>query len=398
MKRSKIITTTILLVSFISLFNDIASEMLYPVMPVYLKSIGFSVLLIGILEGLAEAVAGLSKGYFGRLSDVTGKRIPFVRIGYAMSVISKPLMVAFVYPLWIFFTRTLDRLGKGVRTSARDAILSDETTPDHKGKVFGFHRGFDTLGAAIGPVIALIFLYFYPRQYKWLFLLAVMPGVIAISLSFLVKDKRENRKKNTGRPGFLSFLAYWKRSSSPYKKLVMGLLVFTLFNSSDVFLLLALKNQGYSDTHMIGFYIFYNLVYALLSYPVGILADKIGLKHTLVAGLLIFAVVYAGMGWSGGFWFFGLLFFFYAIYAASTEGISKALITNLAGQSETATAIGFYTSMSSLFTMLASSLAGWIWFAFGPKTMFLVSAAGVFAVVIYFVLFSFPGNKQPENR
>src|SRR5512133_808540 len=139
----KIMTRTILLVSFVSLFTDIASEMLYPVMPVYLRSIGFSVLLIGILEGVAEATAGLTKGYFGNLSDAWQKRVPFIRAGYALSAISKPLMALFTWPLWIFFARTLDRFGKGIRTSARDAILSDETTPEHKGKVFGFHRAMD---------------------------------------------------------------------------------------------------------------------------------------------------------------------------------------------------------------------------------------------------------------
>ena len=158
----KIFTRAVWIVSIVSLLTDISSEMLYPVMPVYLKSIGFSVLLIGLLEGLAEAIAGLSKGYFGKLSDVTGKRVPFVRLGYLMSSVSKPMLAMFVYPLWIFFARTIDRFGKGLRTSARDAILSEESTPENKGKIFGFHRGMDTLGAVLGPVAALIYLDFYP--------------------------------------------------------------------------------------------------------------------------------------------------------------------------------------------------------------------------------------------
>ena len=135
-----------------------ASEMLYPVMPVFLRSIGFSFLLIGILEGCAEATAGLSKGYFGKRSDILGKRLPFVQLGYGLSAISKPMMALFIYPLWIFLARTLDRLGKGLRTGARDAMLSDECEKENKGKVFGFHRSMDTLGAVIGPAIALIFL------------------------------------------------------------------------------------------------------------------------------------------------------------------------------------------------------------------------------------------------
>ena len=189
MVKNKILTKTILLVSFVSLFTDIASEMLYPIMPVYLRSIGFSVLLIGILEGVAEATAGLSKGYFGNLSDIRQKRVPFVRWGYILSAFSKPMMALFIFPVWIFFARTLDRFGKGIRTSARDAMLSDETTQEHKGRVFGFHRSMDTIGAAIGPVFALIFLYFYPEQYKWLFFIAFLPGVVAVSLTYFLKRK-----------------------------------------------------------------------------------------------------------------------------------------------------------------------------------------------------------------
>ena len=146
----------------VSLLTDTASEMLYPIMPIYLKSIGFSIILIGVLEGIAEATAGLSKGYFGKLSDLSGKRVPFVQFGYALSAVSKPMMAIFTFPIWIFLARTIDRIGKGIRTGARDAILSDEATPATKGKVFGFHRSMDTLGAVLGPLLALLYLYFYP--------------------------------------------------------------------------------------------------------------------------------------------------------------------------------------------------------------------------------------------
>lgn len=377
-----ILTRTIILVSFVSFFTDIASEMLYPVMPVYLQSIGFSVLLIGILEGVAEATAGLSKGYFGNYSDKLGSRVPFVRWGYTLSAVSKPLMAVFTFPLWVFFARTLDRLGKGVRTGARDAILSDEATKENKGKVFGFHRALDTAGAAIGPLAALIFLYYYPAQYKWLFVIAVVPGIAAIALTFLLKDKQTG-VTNRQSPGFFSFLSYWKQSSKQYKFLVAGLLAFTLFNSSDAFLLLSLKSKGFTDTYMISVYIFYNFVYALLSLPVGMLADKFGLLRTLIFGFLIFAVVYFLMGFALASWHFLVLFGFYALYAAASEGISKALISNIAEKDKTATAIGFYTSFASIFTMLASSLAGLIWYTLGMKAMFIISGVGVMFVVVY---------------
>ncbi|MEI6059674.1 MAG: MFS transporter [Bacteroidota bacterium] len=377
-----ILTRTVLLVSFVSFFTDIASEMLYPVMPVYLRSIGFSVLLIGILEGMAEATAGLSKGYFGNYSDKLGSRVPFVRWGYTLSAISKPLMAMFTFPLWVFFARTLDRLGKGVRTGARDAMLSDEASKENKGKVFGFHRALDTAGAAVGPFAALIFLYFNPAQYKWLFIIAVFPGIVAIGLTFLLKDKTKSIVKKKS-PGVLSFLGYWKTASRHYKLLVAGLLAFTLFNSSDAFLLLSIKSKGFSDAYMIGIYILYNLVYALLSFPVGILADRFGLARTLILGLVVFSAVYMLMGFALFTWQFIAIFGLYALYAASTEGISKALISNISGKDKVATAIGFYTSFASVFTMLASSLAGLIWYTLGMKTMFIVSGLGVICVAVY---------------
>jgi len=145
----KIINRTVLILSLVSLFADVASEVLYPVIPVYLKEIGFSVLLIGVLEGVANFTAGLSKGYFGKLSDEKGLRLPFVKLGYFFSAISKPMMAAFVYPFWIFFARTIDRLGKGLRTAARDALLSQNATKETKASVFGFHRSLYTFGAAI---------------------------------------------------------------------------------------------------------------------------------------------------------------------------------------------------------------------------------------------------------
>ena len=164
MKRNRIISRTVWILSLVSMFADIASEMLYPVIPVYLRNIGFSVFLIGILEGIAEASAGLSKGYFGTWSDHTGKRMPFVRLGYFLSALSKPMMVLLKFPLWIFIARTTDRLGKGLRTAPRDALLSAEATPETKAGVFSFHRGWDTLGAVVGPLIALGYLHLHPGK------------------------------------------------------------------------------------------------------------------------------------------------------------------------------------------------------------------------------------------
>ncbi|MBX7206306.1 MAG: MFS transporter, partial [Bacteroidia bacterium] len=244
----KFLTRNILILSFVSLFTDVAGEMLYPVMPIYLKEIGFSIMLIGLLEGVAEATAGLSKGFFGKWSDQSGRRLPFVQLGYLLSAVSKPLMVVFSFPLWVFGARTLDRLGKGMRTSARDAMLSDETTPEHKGQVFGFHRALDTFGAAIGPLVALAYLSFYPGDYKTLFTLAFIPGLLTIALSMIIREKKPvTAAAPIGKNKFFSYLGYWNRASAGYKTTVTALLLFTLFNSSDVFLLLLLKYKGFDD-------------------------------------------------------------------------------------------------------------------------------------------------------
>lgn len=379
------ITRTVWILSIISLLTDTASEMLYPIMPVYLKSIGFSIVLIGILEGLAEATAGLSKGYFGKLSDASGRRVPFVQIGYAFSAVSKPMMALFVLPVWIFFARTIDRFGKGIRTGARDALLSDEAMPENKGKVFGFHRSMDTFGAVMGPLLALIYLYYHPQDYQTLFFIAFIPGLLAILASFYLKDKKVNSHQTKVRPPFFSFLNYWKVSPTEYKKLVFGLLLFTLFNSSDVFLLLQAKEAGLDDTTVICVYIFYNLIYALFAFPFGILADRLGLKSIFVIGLMLFVIVYIGITISTNLYFFFGLFFIYGLYASATEGISKAWISNITDKRETATAIGTFAGLQSICAMLASSITGLIWFQFGSKAAFLTTATATICVIIYFL-------------
>ncbi len=388
----KYITRTIWVLSLVSLFTDTASEMLYPVMPIYLKSIGFSIVLIGVLEGIAEAIAGLSKGYFGKLSDSSGKRVPFVQIGYAFSTISKPMLAVFAYPIWIFFARTIDRLGKGIRTGARDAILSDEATPATKGKVFGFHRSMDTLGAVLGPAFALLYLYFFPQDYNTLFYIAFIPGVVAVLASFYLKEKKKPAQKINS-TSFFSFFHYWKDSPISYRKVVAGLLVFTLFNSSDVFLLLKAKQSGLDDTMVIGVYIFYNLIYALFAFPVGIIADKVGLKTIFIIGLFLFAIVYSVMSVASSLAVYVALFFLYGVYAAATEGISKAWISNITDKKDTATAIGMYAGFQSICTLFASSLAGLIWYNFGAGATFIITALITVLVIIYF-LFSVP---NPET-
>ena len=381
----KVINRTVLILSLVSLFADVASEMLYPVIPVYLKEIGFSVLLIGILEGVANFTAGISKGYFGKQSDQKGLRIPYIKGGYFLSAISKPMMAAFTWPIWIFLARTVDRLGKGLRTAARDALLSQNATPETKARVFGFHRGMDTLAAAIGPVIALVLLYFYPHHYNFIFLVAFLPGLISVLLVFLVKETPQ--PSSTLKKGnFFSFFSYWKIASPGFKKLTIGLLFLALFNSSDIFLLLKTREVTGSDQLTIGAYILYNLVYAFASFPLGILADRIGIRQVLLSGLAVFALVYYLFGITNSVWVIGAAFVLYGIYAAATEGIAKAWITNTAHHANTATAVGFYTSCESICTLLASIIAGALWTGFGSRLTFMATAAAGIVSLIYLLI------------
>jgi len=381
----RVITRTVLILSFVSLFADIASELLYPVVPVYLQSIGFSVLWIGLLEGVANFTAGITKGYFGKLSDQEGVRLPFVKTGYFLSSISKPMMALLTYPFWILIARATDRLGKGVRTAARDAILSAEATKETKGRVFGFHRSLDTVGATIGPALALLFLYFYPGQYKTIFYLAFIPGIISVALIFLLKEKKQP-VSTLAKGNFFSFFKYYSIATPEYKKLVKGLLLFTMFNSSDIFLLLKTKEITGSDNMTIAAYVFYNLVFALASYPLGVLADKFTFKKVFIGGLVLFSVVYFGFALHPPVAVIFILFFIYGIYAGATEGVAKAWITNLAHRENTATAIGFYTSCESICTLFSSFVAGVIWSQFGSFYTFAITAAIAIMVCLYLVL------------
>lgn len=390
-KQVKIITKPILILGIISLLTDVASEMLYPIMPIYLKSIGFSVLLIGILEGFVEALAGISKGYFGNLSDHKNKRKPFISSGYTLSALSKPLLALSSLPVVVFITRSLDRLGKGIRTSARDAFLSESTRPEFKGRVFGFHRGMDTFGAAIGPLIAILFMFLYPGNFKMLFLIAFIPGFFASLLTFILHEHETINSKQTqakSRTTLIGFLKYWKKSSEQYKIIVIGLLLFALFNSTDYFLLLVINEKGYNNLTVIGIYIIYNLAYALLSFPIGSLGDKIGLRKILPFGLIMFSIMYIFIHYINSLTGLILLFLIYSIYAASTDGISKAMITNVTDKKDSATGLGFYNCFASIIALIASAIGGLLWYQFSSKIMFLFSGIGALLAGGYFLIWN----------
>ena len=387
-------TRIIWVLAWVSLLTDMASEMLYPIVPLYLQQIGFSVAGIGWLEGSVQLLAGISKGYFGKRSDELGRRLPFIQWGYTLSALSKPLMGWLTNPLWILGVRGMDRLGKGMRTAPRDAWLAQEAGPN-KATVFGFHRSMDTWGAAIGPLLALCYLLYHPGDYTTLFILAFIPGIFSV---LLLLTLRENRTERTppARVGFFSYLHYWREAPQSFRRMVPALLLFALFNSADIFLLLKARDGIGNDpiewagrvippdAWIIGAYILYNAVYALTAYPLGRWAERIGTKTTITVGLLIFSGVYFGFGTGPSASMILLLFGLYGIYAAATEGMIKAWIAEQVEGEQTGTAIGFYTSMESLSIWLASGVAGMLW-TFGNSSMPFFTSAGVALLVAFYL-------------
>jgi len=379
--KSKI-SKQVFILGMVSLFTDIASEMIYPVTPIFLTTVlGSSMALVGVIEGIAEVTAGLLKGYFGNLSDKVGKRSIFVMIGYGISALSKPLPGIFQNIPIVLTSRVSDRIGKGIRTAPRDALLASYSD-GNSGAVFGFHRGMDTLGAAIGPVAALILLNYYPNNFQLIFLIAFIPSMIALSFTFLVKDKQVTSKIKSRK----NYLEFWKSAPEQYKKVLILISVFSLVNSSDVFLILKSQDITKSSSLAIFGYVFYNVIYAAASYPLGGLSDKLGKQKIFTFGLIIFSVVYFGFALVDDINFIWILFALYGIYAAATEGVSKAWISDLIPDEQRGSAIGLLTMITSFSVMIGSFLTGILWDHFGSSVPFLISAiiSLVISVLIFF--------------
>ena len=378
----KKIPRQVIILGLVSLFTDIASEMLYPVTPIFLTAVlGSSMAVVGLIEGIAEVTAGFLKGYFGIISDRLGKRSIFVRLGYGISALSKPLPGIFPAISTVVVSRTTDRIGKGIRTAPRDALLGSHSK-ENSGAIFGFHRGMDTLGAALGPLFALLILYFSPDDYKLVFLIAFIPSIIAVAFTFLVKDQKTTSKKS-GRKNFKEF---WQSAPKQYKSVLLLLTIFSLVNSSDVFLILKSNDISKSGTIAILCYVFYNLVYAGFSFPLGKLSDKFGKSKIYASGLIIFSAVYLGFALSSSLLIIWILFAFYGIYSASTEGISKAWISDFVSNEQKGTAIGLLAMLNSFAIMLGSLLTGILWDQFGSSVPFLISSIVSLVVALIIAL------------
>jgi len=376
MSIKKEIPRQVIILGLISLFTDLASEMLYPITPIFLTAIlGSSMAVVGIIEGIAEVVAGYLKGYAGNISDKIGRRSIFIKIGYGLSAIAKPLPGLFPVITSVVISRTGDRVGKGIRTAPRDALLGSYSE-GNSGAIFGFHRGMDTLGAVLGPLSSILLLYLFPDNFRLIFLAAFVPSVLAVCFTFLIKDKKISPTKRIKG----NYLEFWRSSSEKYKRLIVLITIFSFANSSDVFLIL--KSNFVSDSYILAIlgYVFYNIIYAVFSYPLGRLSDKFG-KHLIYGGgLFIFSLVYFGFAFITQSFFFWILFALYGVYSASTEGVLKAWVSDLVPNENRGSAIGLLTMFSSFAIMLGSFATGLLWDAFGSTVPFLTSAVVSLAI------------------
>jgi MFS family permease len=366
------VSKIIFLVGFVSFLTDFSSEMIVPILPLFLTNVlHTSMGTIGIIEGVAESTASVLKLFSGWLSDQMGKRKPLMMFGYGLSNLIKPLFALTTSGWQVLLIRFGDRFGKGLRGAPRDALLADSTTKEQRGKAFGYHRAMDTMGAVMGPLIAYGILAAYQGQYRLVFWVSAIPGILAvIVLFFFLKEKNgQAPEKRRGLPK-ISF-------KQMNRKFVFFTLVSTLFalgNSSDAFLVLQAQHVGMKDALIPLAYLAFNLTYMFFSLPAGILSDRIGRRPVIVAGFLIFAIIYLGFGLVKNTFGIWLLFIFYGLYYAATEGIQKAYVADLVPKGKRGTAMGTFNACTGLAALPASIIAGFLWESFGPFVTFSVSS------------------------
>ncbi|MDD5208063.1 MAG: MFS transporter [Elusimicrobiales bacterium] len=371
------LTRNVTYLGVVSGLTDISSEMLYPIVPVFLTSVlGAPMQVVGIIEGLAESTASLLKIVGGRLSDRAGKRKPFVVAGYSLSAISKPVLALAATWHFVLFSRLIDRVGKGLRTSARDALIAGSVDKEHWGKAFGFHRAMDTLGAALGPLAALALISFMPAgkpDYRFIFMLAFIPGVIGVFVLLYFVTEPAAPAKAPGAPP-----AVRTPMTSDFKVFLALYSIFAIGNSSDVFLIMKAKSMGFTLTHVILAYTGYNVVYALLAAPAGWLSDRLGKIKTMAFGFLVFAAVYLGFALAEKPWMIWTLFALYGFYGAFNEGIAKAVVSHLSAGDNRASAMGYFQGATGFLAFFASALAGLLWDRVSPAAPFVAGAACAF--------------------
>ena len=373
-EKNKVLNPTVVKLGLVSLFADISSEMLYPITPIFLTTVlGASMTSIGLIEGVAEVIASTLKFYSGLWSDRMAKRKPFIVIGYFISAIAKPLVGSAMSWPQVLVARGFDRTGKGLRGAPRDAMLAEAVIEKIRGQAYGWHRAMDTLGAAIGPLLAVVYLNFAGEDLRPIYYLAVIPGLIAVGIVLSVKEK----KMQTVSAVKIQFSsADWRQFSKTFKVYLASWGIFSLANSSDVFLLLRARQSGLSINSVIFMYCFYNLTYAGMSPYFGKLSDRIPRKNVLIFGLIVFCGVYAGFSLAEAEWLYWLLFGIYGLYMAATDGAGKALAVDLVNPALKASGLGALAFVSGIAGVFASVIAGALWDNFGSHWTFVYGVVG----------------------
>ncbi len=370
----------VLLLGCVSFFADISSEMLYPITPIFLTTVlGSSMLNVGIIEGLAEGIASLLKTYSGFWSDKINRRKPFILFGYLISALSRPLIGFAVTPLHVLGARSIDRVGKGLRSAPRDALIGDMVDSKDRGLAFGWHRSIDTMGAVIGPLLALLILKYF-KDLREAYIWAIIPGLISVLFIFFLKEPKVEASSSK------KFKLSWNDFSGEFKTFVGGWTIFCLTNSSDAFLILKMKDEGLSFTAIILLYAFYNLAYALLSPYLGHLSDKFGPRKVLISGLVLFTSVYLGFSFSNTILQFAVLFFFYGAYMAATDGVSKSYAVGLVRPEFKGSALGLLGTFTGLSQVMASVMAGFLWDHYGSQVALVFSCLGSSCFLIILLL------------
>ena len=366
------LTRNVRVLSAVSFLQDTASELLYPLLPIYLTTVlGAPPAVVGAIEGVAEGAASVTKLAVGPLGDRYAKR-PLIATGYGMAALGKVIVAAAGAWPGVLTGRVVDRLGKGIRGAPRDALLVDGIESGERGRVFGFHRAMDTLGAVVGPLIGLAGYELLDHQIAPLLYIAIIPAVLSVLLIFLVREKPRTGPRPPRQPLFSGFRDLPRR----FWRVTAVVIGFGLVNFPDALLLLRLNEIGFGVAEVILAYVAYNVVYALASFPAGALADR--LPHSVVfgVGLLFFAVAYLGLGLTTEPLWAWILIGVYGIFTACTDGVGKAWVSSLVGSGRQTTAQGVFQGGSGLAILVAGVWAGLLWGADGRLPLLISGVVG----------------------
>lgn len=364
----------------VSLFMDISSEMVYPLVPLFLTNVlGATKTTVGVIEGIAEATASILKVFSGWLSDKFGKRKLLMSLGYGISAVSRPVIANAATWFEVLAARFVDRTGKGIRTAPRDAIIADSTDNSRLGRAFGFHRFMDTVGAAIGPALAFIILSVYTGNLRLVFYVSTIPAAIAVIVIALFIKEKAHRRELALMPR-LSFESF----NGPFRHYIGVIAIFSLGNFADAFIILRAQNLGVAKEHITIIYLVFNIIYAVSSIPLGLLADKIGLKIMLLAGFLYYSLLYAGFAFATANIHIWLLFPLYGLYKGMSDGMQRAYLAALAPPERRATAFGVYHTAAGVMLLPASIIAGFLWDRYGPLETFLYGGVMSLIAAAYF--------------